>query len=96
MFRRRRPLLRAAVVGGCAYMAGKSHARQSMERQQVEEEQNTRIDDVEQQQAQAPAQAPAQSSPMIERPAKKFGTPAITRRGMAHRCWQPWPAADSY
>ncbi len=72
MFRRRRPLLRAAVVGGGAYMAGKSHARHSMERQQVEEEQNTRIDDVEQQQAQAPAQAPAaaqapaQSSPMID------------------------------
>ena len=66
MFRRRRPLLRAAVVGGGAYMAGKSHARHSMERQQVEEEQNTRIDAVEQQQAQAPAQAPAQSSPMID------------------------------
>jgi len=75
MFRRRRPLLRAAVVGGGAYMAGKSHARHSMERQQYEDEQDARISGVEQQQAsyqQAPAPAPApaapaQSSPMIDR-----------------------------
>jgi len=74
MFRRRRPLLRAAVVGGGAYMAGKSHARHSMERQQYEDDQDARISDVEQQQssyqqppAQAPAaQAPAQPSPMID------------------------------
>ncbi|HEX5297444.1 MAG TPA: SHOCT domain-containing protein [Streptosporangiaceae bacterium] len=66
MFRRRRPLLRAAVVGGGAYMAGKSHARHSMERQQYEDEQDARISDVEQQASyqQAPAQAPAQPSPM--------------------------------
>ena len=74
MFRRRRPLLRAAVVGGGAYMAGKSHARHSMERQQYEDDQDARISDVAQQQssyqqppAQAPAaQAPAQPSPMID------------------------------
>ena len=71
MFRRRRPLLRAAVVGGGAYMAGKSHARHSMERQQYEDDQDARISDVEQQQASyqqppAPAPAPAQSSPMID------------------------------
>jgi Short C-terminal domain len=75
MFRRRRPLLRAAVVGGGAYMAGKSHARHSMERQQYEDEQDARTSDVEQQQASyqqapapapaAPAPAPAQSSPMV-------------------------------
>jgi hypothetical protein len=67
MFRRRRPLLRAAVVGGGAYMAGKSHARHSMERQQYEEEQDSRIGDLEQQQQAAPAPpapAPAQPSPM--------------------------------
>ncbi len=68
MFRRRRPLLRAAVVGGGAYMAGKSHARHSMERQQYEDDQDARISDVEQQQQasyqQAPAPAPAQPSPM--------------------------------
>jgi Short C-terminal domain len=61
MFRRRRPLLRAAVVGGGAYMAGKSHARHSMERQQYEDDQDARISDVEQQQA--PPQAPPQAQP---------------------------------
>jgi len=73
MFRRRRPLLRAAVVGGGAYMAGKSHARHSMERQQYEDEQDARISDVEQQQASspqapppAPAPGPAPSSPMVD------------------------------
>src|SRR5215475_2908174 len=50
MFRRRRQLLRAAVVGGGAYMAGKSHARHSMEQQQYEDEQDARISDLEQQQ----------------------------------------------
>jgi putative oligomerization/nucleic acid binding protein len=70
MFRRRRPLLRAAVVGGGAYMAGKSHARHSMEQQQYEDDQDARIGDLEQQQQaapqRAPAPAPAQSSPMID------------------------------
>ena len=65
MFRRRRPLLRAAVVGGGAYMAGKSHARHSMEQQQYQEEQDSRIGDLEQRQAPDPASAPAQSSPMV-------------------------------
>jgi outer membrane murein-binding lipoprotein Lpp len=72
MFRRRRPLLRAAAVGGGAYLAGKRHARRSAENQQAEEDQNARIDDLEQQspaqapnQQASPAQAPA-SSPMID------------------------------
>ena len=70
MFRRRRPLLRAAVVGGGAYVAGRSMGRRAEQRQQVEEEQNQRISDVEQQQA-PPApqeQAPdtAATSPMID------------------------------
>jgi len=74
---RRRPLLRAAVVGGGAYMAGKSVARRSAEQQQAEDEQNQRISDLEQQQPdqyqqgqyqQAPQQAPAPaaSSSMID------------------------------
>lgn len=70
MFRRRRPLLRAAVVGGGAYMAGKHMARNQGAEQQSEYEQNQRIDQLEQQQAQqgAPAsQPPAQAaeSPMV-------------------------------
>jgi hypothetical protein len=64
-------LLRAAVVGGGAYMAGKHMARSSADQQQQEQGQDQRISDLEQQQApsqQAPAETPAQaaSSPMID------------------------------
>jgi hypothetical protein len=77
---RRRPLMRAAVVGGGAYMAGKSVARRQNEQAAMEADQDARISDLEQQQAyqqqppqyqqpppqQAPAPAPAASSPMID------------------------------
>jgi len=79
---RRRPLMRAAVVGGGAYMAGKSRARHQEAAAQAEDDQNARIGDLEQQQYQqpppqqqqqqyqqpppAPAPAPAASSPMID------------------------------
>ncbi len=70
MFMRRRPLMRAAVVGGGAYMAGKSVARNRAANEQAEADQNQRIGDLEQQQYQQPPpqQAPAQaaSSPMID------------------------------
>ena len=49
---RRRPLLRAAAVGGGAYMAGKSRANA----QQREYEQEQRISDLESQQTMAPEQ----------------------------------------
>jgi len=58
MFRRRRPLLRAAAVGGTAYVAGRHMANKSAGQAQQEDEQDERIGDLEQQQ-QAPAQAPA-------------------------------------
>lgn len=57
MLRRRRPLLRAAVVGGGAYMAGKAHTRHSMERDQYDEEQNASTGD------EAPQEAPSQQAP---------------------------------
>jgi Short C-terminal domain len=57
MFRRRRPLLRAAAVGGGAYALGSRHARG----QQQEAEQDQQIDEL-QSQAQAPAPAPAPAS----------------------------------
>jgi len=67
---RRRPLLRAAAVGGGAYLAGKSVARRQGEQAQMEDDQNARLNDLEQQQAPppapAPAAAPAASSPMID------------------------------
>jgi hypothetical protein len=70
MFRRRRPLLRAAVVGGGAYVAGKSMGRRSEQQGQAEADQDDRISALEQQQA-PPAPAPqapaaAQPSPMID------------------------------
>ena len=76
MFRRRRPLLRAAVVGGGAYMAGKHVARSQQEQAQMEGDQDQRISDLEQQQsyqqpppqqqAPPPAAAPSQSSAMLD------------------------------
>jgi hypothetical protein len=63
--RRRRPLLRAAAVGGGAYMVGKRNANRQAEQAQYQQEQDERISNLEAQQApyqQAPepAQAPAQ------------------------------------
>lgn len=69
---RRRPLLRAAAVGGGAYLAGKHVARRQEEQSQAEAEQNARISDLEQQQAPPPDQPPPDqppapaSSPMID------------------------------
>ncbi len=72
---RRRPLLRAAVVGGGAYAAGKHVARRQEEQSQGEATQDARISDLEQEQQQqqqpeeAPSQTPAAapaSSPMID------------------------------
>jgi Short C-terminal domain len=77
---RRRPLMRAAVVGGGAYMAGKHVARKQEAETQYAADQDARISDLEQQQAAqqqpppppppppppAPAAAPAASSSMID------------------------------
>ena len=78
---RRRPLLRAAVVGGGAYAAGRHMARKSQEAQYAEDEQNQRLADLEAQQQQGqygqpppqqyqqpppPQAAPAQGPSMID------------------------------
>jgi len=68
-FRRRRPLLRAAVVGGGAYVAGKSAARRQDANAAQEADQDARLSGVEQQQAQQAAPVPTQrsaQSPMTE------------------------------
>ena len=64
MFASRRPLLRAAAVGGGAYMAGRHVARRQAEQEQYSQEQDDRISNLEAQQPnqQAPAPAPASSS----------------------------------
>ena len=73
MFRRRRPLLRAAAVGGGAYMVGKHNANRQAEQAQYAQDQDDRISNLEAQQqgsyqeAPAPAPAPAAApSPMID------------------------------
>ena len=73
---RRRPLLRAAAVGGGAYMAGKAHARNQAERQAYEDDQNARIDQLEQQQAyqQQDYQQPPQ--PQYQQPPPPAAAPA--------------------
>ena len=73
MLRRRRPLLRAAAVGGTAYAVGRRGGRQREEAANAEADQDQRIADLEQQQA-APAQAqqppppaaPAQGPSMLD------------------------------
>jgi hypothetical protein len=63
MIRRRRPLLRAAVVGGGAYAAGRHMARKSDEAAYAEADQNQRLADLESQQQQPPPQQQYQQPP---------------------------------
>jgi hypothetical protein len=73
MFVRRRPLLRAAAVGGGAYVAGRSMGRAAQQRQYAEAEQDERITNLEQQspppQYQQPAPPPPQAAPAAPPPA---------------------------
>jgi len=64
---RRRPLLRAAAVGGGAYLAGKHRAQRQADQQSQDADQDQRITDLEQQQpAAAPAPTvPAQTAPSM-------------------------------
>jgi hypothetical protein len=62
-FMRRRPLLRAAAVGGGAYLAGKHAARRQAENEYQDADQDQRISNLEQQQpAAAPSASPAAPS----------------------------------
>jgi len=65
MIRRRRPLLRAAAVGGTAYAVGRHSGRQREEAAQAEADQDQRIADLEQQQQyqQPPPPPPQQAAP---------------------------------
>ena len=59
---RRRPLLRAAAVGGGAYLAGKSVARRRADQQYQDAEQEARLSGLEQQPG-AGGPAPAAQGP---------------------------------
>jgi Short C-terminal domain len=58
MFMRRRPLLRAAAVGGGAYIAGKHMANKANEQADYQAQQDQRISDLEAQQQGGSQQAP--------------------------------------
>ena len=77
MMRRRRPLLRAAVVGGGAYLAGRRHANRAAEESQAEAEQNARLNDLEQQQPAAQAPAPQAYAPPEAAPATPAAGPSL-------------------
>jgi hypothetical protein len=69
MFARRRPLLRAAVVGGTAYAAGRHMGRQAEQRDYAEADQNQRIGDLEQQQYPPPPPQQQYAPPPQQTPA---------------------------
>jgi Short C-terminal domain len=66
---RRRPLMRAAMVGGVAYHAGKK----TQQGREAEADQNARIDELEQQQYQQPQQAYAPPPAPVAAPAPNQG-----------------------
>ncbi len=75
MIRRRRPLLRAAAVGGTAYAVGRHSGRQREQAASAEDDQNQRIADLEQQQYQQPP--PQQPPPQQPPPAAPAGPSMI-------------------
>jgi hypothetical protein len=79
MFVRRRPLLRAAAIGGGAYMAGKHVSRRQEEQAYQDAEQDARLSDLEQQQAPPPSyqQAPYQQAPYQQAPPTAQPSPMI-------------------
>jgi hypothetical protein len=67
--------MRAAVVGGGAYVAGRSMGRRAEQQQQAEGDQDQRISDLEQQQQQQQQQAPP--APQEQAPAAAATSPMI-------------------
>ncbi len=65
---RRRPLMRAAVIGGGAYVAGKHVANKSAQQAQADADQDARIGDLEQQQQQPDAAPAAPAAPAAAEP----------------------------
>lgn len=82
MFVRRRPLLRAAAIGGGAYMAGKARQRHATEREYTEAGQNARISDLERNQAgDTPYQEPA---PAASQPSQASMSDQLARLSALH------------
>jgi len=96
MFMRRRPLLRAAAVGGTAYVAGRHMANKQAEQQYTDEDQEARISALEQQQAPGYGQQPppgyGQPPPGYGPPPPGYGQPPPPGYGQPPSA-EPEPAA---
>jgi hypothetical protein len=75
MFMRRRPLMRAAVVGGGAYMAGKHMANKANDQAAQDAYQDQRLDQVEQQQYQQQQQPQYQQQQQYAPPPQQAPPP---------------------
>ena len=82
-FMRRRPLLRAAAVGGGAYMAGKHVARSQADQNYQDASQEQRISNLEQQQTAVPAPNIPPRPP--RKPAGRSRASAWARKRTRHR-----------
>ena len=81
MFVRRRPLLRAAVVGGGAYMAGKHMANKANDQAAYEASQDDRISQLEQQQQYQQGPPPDQYGQQQYAPPQQAPPPAAPAGG---------------
>ena len=81
MFRRRRPLLRAAVVGGGAYVAGKHMANKANDQAAYEASQDDRISQLEQQQQGPPPDQYGQQQQQYAPPPQQAPPPAAPTGG---------------
>jgi len=72
---RRRPLMRAAVVGGGAYMAGRHVANRQAEEAQYQADQDARISALEQQQAAGQYDQQYDQPPQYQQPPPQYQQP---------------------
>lgn len=96
MIRRRRPLLRAAAVGGTAYAVGRHSGRQREEAAQAEADQDQRIADLEQQQQyqQPPPQAYQQPPPPPPQQAAPAGSSMLDQLNQLNDLHQQGALSD--
>ena len=88
MLRRRRPLLRAAAVGGGAYIAGKHMANKANEQAAYEAQQDQRISDLEAQQGPQDYQQQGYQQQQYQQPPPQYQQPPPQYQ-------QPPPAAPA-
>jgi hypothetical protein len=95
MIRRRRPLLRAAAVGGTAYAVGRHSGRQREEAAQAEADQDQRIADLEQQQQQPQYQQPPPQQYQQPPPAAPAGPSMLDQLNQLNELHQQGALSDA-